>query len=92
MGLDQVAVLAGDPVALDHLRSTPGDVGDLVQLTRRRAHADNGAQPVAERGRVELGAVAPDHAVALESLQPLGHRRRGQADAPPEFGQAQPRV
>ena len=37
VGLHEVAVLAGDAVALDHLGRALGQLGDLVQLARRRA-------------------------------------------------------
>ncbi len=44
------------------------------------------------RPRVDDGAVAGDHAVALEAPHALGHRRRRQADAAPELGEGDPAV
>ena len=64
----------------------------MAQLARRRADADDDAQRVAERARVDVGAVAADHPVVLEPPQALGHRRRRQADAPAELRQREARV
>ena len=58
MGLDQVAVLAGDPVALDDFGGATGHIGDLVQLPRRRTHPDHGAQAISKRDRIKLSAIA----------------------------------
>src|ERR671923_2540384 len=38
--LHEEAVLAGDPMALDHLGRLARELGDLVDLARRRPHAD----------------------------------------------------
>ena len=56
--LHEVAVLAGDAVALDDLGRPLGQLGDLAQLARRGADADDHAEREAERARVDLGAVA----------------------------------
>ena len=47
---------------------------------------------VAERTRVELRAVAGDHAGALEALDALGGRGRREVDAPAELGERDPAV
>ena len=92
VGAHHVAVLPRHAVALDDLRRVAGDVGDLAQLARGRADADDDAERVAERARVDLGAVAADHAVLLEPREPVGDRRRGEPDPAAELGQREPRV
>ena len=86
------AVLAGDAMALGHLGRLPGERGDLGDHPGGRADAQDHAQLVAERARVDVGVVAADHAGLLQAREPLADRGRGQADAPPQLGQAQPRV
>ena len=54
--------------------------------------AHDRAERVAERLRVELGAVAGDDAVALEPAEPVGDGRRREADAAAELGVREPRV
>ena len=44
------------------------------------------AQRVAQRTRVELGAVGHDRPGLLEARQAVGDRGRGEPDAPPELG------
>jgi hypothetical protein len=90
--LHQVAVLAGDPVALDDLGRRPGQVGDPRQLPGQRPHPNDRGEPIAERRRIDLGPVATDHALALEALQALGHGGRGESHPPAQLGQAQPGV
>ena len=92
MRLDQVAVLAGDPVALDHLRHPADELGDRVQLTRRGADADDRGQRVAGSHRVDLGVIATDDTGRLQSGQAFGDRGRGDAQAPGELGEAHPSV
>ena len=92
VGAHHVAVLPRHAVALDDLGRVAGDVGDLAQLARRRADADHDAERVAERARVDVGAVAADHAVLLEPSEPVGDRRGRQPDAAAELGQREPRV
>ena len=53
--------------------------------SRVRLDADDRGQRVAERPRVDLGAVAGDHAVPLEPLDALGNGGRGEADATAEL-------
>ena len=74
-------------MALDDLGRLPREVGDGAQLARRGPDADEHAEAVAEPARVDLGAVAGDHAVLLEAPQALGHRRRRQPDAAAELGE-----
>jgi hypothetical protein len=88
-GLHEVAVLAGDAVALDYLGGAPGQLGDLVQLARRGADADDDAEREPECARVDVGGVAPDHAVVLQAGQPLRHGGRRQAHAPAQLGERQ---
>ena len=87
----QEAVLAGDALALDDLgrraRRARGSCGSGAAKGRTRTTAASG-KPM--RPRVDLGAIAGDHAVALEAPHALGDRRRRQADAPPELGQREP--
>ena len=72
MELHVEAVLAGHAVALDDLGRRARDVGDGGDLPRRRAHPQHGGERVAERARLDVDAVAGDHAVALEPAQALG--------------------
>src|SRR5919109_5151666 len=46
--LHEEAVFAGDAVALDDLGRVAGELGDLVDLARRRADADHGGERVAD--------------------------------------------
>ncbi len=73
MGLHQVAVLAGDPVALDHLGRTAGDVGDLVQLD---AAPDARGSPRSGRSRARPGR-------ARRGSRGSRRRARGAAGARP---------
>ena len=82
----EVAVVARDAVALDDLGGAPGELGHLLQLPRRRPDAQHHAQRVAERARVELGAVARDRTGLLEPREPVRHRGGGEADAAAELG------
>src|SRR4051812_48557467 len=86
------AVVAGDAAALDYFGGLAGDAGDLGDLARRRADADDGAERVAQRPRVDVDVVAADDAVALEATEALGDSRRGQADAAAELRHAEARV
>jgi inner membrane transporter RhtA len=90
--LHEEAVLAGDPVALDDLGRRARELGDLRQLARRRADAEDRGERVAERPRVDRGVVARDHAVVAQPREPLCHGRRGQADPSAELGVAEPSV
>ena len=58
----QVAVLPGDPVALPHLGGLPRDLGNPLELARRGPDPNDRRHRKAERRRVDLGAVAGDHA------------------------------
>src|SRR4051812_31949949 len=78
--LHEVAVLAGDAVALDHLGRALGELGTLVQLAGRRANPHDRAEREAEGTRVYVSVVAGDDAGPLEPSEPLGHRRRGEPD------------
>ena len=71
-GAHDVAVVACHAVALDHLRRLAGELGDVLDLTRGRADADDRAERQAERARVNLGVVALDGPGLLQPLEPLG--------------------
>ena len=90
--LEQEAVLAGDPVALADLRGTGGQLGDPGQLARAGPDPDPGGQRQAERGRVDVEAVAADHAGLLQPGDPLPDGRRGHAHPAGQLGGAGPRV
>ena len=64
----------------------------LRELADRRLDADDRGERVAERARVDLGAVAGDHADLLEAPHALGHRRRGQADPPAQLSEGDPAI
>ena len=72
---EDVAVLAGDAVALDHLWRALRQLGDILELSRRRADPDDRAQSQPERPGVDVGVVAADHAELLEALDALRHCR-----------------
>ena len=84
MHLEEEAVLAGDAVALDHLRALTRDLADLLELTRRRRDADDRCDREAERDGVDVDAVATDHTLALEALHALGDGGCREVHAPPE--------
>jgi hypothetical protein len=90
--LDEEAVLAGDPVALADLIHPTGQLGDPGQLARGGPDPDERGDRQAERGRVDLQAVAGDDAGPLQALDPLGNRRGGHPDSPGEGGHADPRA
>jgi hypothetical protein len=92
MGAYYVAVVAGDSLALDDLRGSLRQLRDALELPRRGADADDRREHQAERARIDAGAVADHDALALEALQPLGDRRRGEADSAAELGKRQARV
>src|SRR5919199_427906 len=54
VGLDEEAVLPGDPVALDDLGARPRHLGHLRQLTRARAHAHDRGQREPQRYGVDV--------------------------------------
>jgi hypothetical protein len=88
--LDQEAVLAGDPVALGHVRNVGGDPRDEAQSAAGRADPHDRADRVAEGARVDLGTIGQDAGV-LESPQPVGDRWTGQPDPPAQLGDPEPR-
>src|SRR5436190_18008695 len=75
------AVLARDAMAFDDLGGALGEPGDLRQLPRRGADADDRGQGVAERAGIDRRAVARDHPRVLETADEVTHRRRGEPDA-----------
>src|SRR5262245_51436943 len=92
MGLHEEAILARDAVAFDDFGCPAGDIGHAGQFVSGRPDADDSAQRVAERPRVELGVITAYDPALLEPLEPLAHGGSGQADAPPEFGEAAPGI
>src|SRR3954447_6421884 len=87
--LHEVAVLAGDAVALDDLGRALGELRHLAYLAWRGPDPDDHPERQTERARVDLGAVALDHAGLLEPRQALGHRRRGKPDAATQLRERQ---
>src|SRR5215211_7727722 len=79
-------------MALDDLRGLTRQPGDVLDLARRGADADDRAQREAERARVDLGPVAGDGPALLKPLKPLGHSRRRETHPPAQFGERQPPV
>ena len=79
--LHEVAVLAGDAVALGDLWRRASELGDLAELPGSGADAQHDAERVAECPRVELGAVAPDHSALEQPREALGDSGGGEADA-----------
>jgi hypothetical protein len=63
-------------VALHYLRRPLSELGDLLQLARRRPDPQHHGELVAERAGIDLGAVGADHARLLEALEPVGHGGR----------------
>ncbi len=74
MDLDDDAVLAGDPVTLADLGQPGGDLGDLGQLSWRRADPGERRDRQTERGRVEVEPVAGDDTGAFQPLHAFGER------------------
>jgi len=72
VGEHDVAVVAGDPATLDDLGRPERHARDELEPARRGAGADDRAQAVAERPRVDPCVVAEDDAVLLEAVQALG--------------------
>ena len=62
-----VAVLAGDAVAVDDLDRVLRGPPDVVQPARGRAHADHGAQREAERAWVQAVRAPDDRQAAAVS-------------------------
>ncbi|MDX6571513.1 MAG: inner rane transporter RhtA [Gaiellales bacterium] len=89
VSLHEEAILTRDAMALDDLRAGSGQLAHALQLTSGRPNADHRAEGIAQCSRIDIGAIAPDHALALEALQALGDRRRREADAPAELGPAE---
>src|SRR3954451_14272530 len=79
-------------MALDDLGRPLGQLGDLVQLERRRADADHHAQLEPERARVHLGVVGGDQALLLEARKALGPGRLRHPHATTQVGEREPRV
>jgi hypothetical protein len=77
-------------VALGDLGDLGRQLGDPAQLTGTRPDPHVGRHRVAERRRLQLDAVARDHARSLEPLHSLGHRRRGEADPAAQLGPRDP--
>jgi len=88
--LHEVAVLAGDPVALGHVRHLTRYAGDQPQPSADRADPHDRADRVPESARVDVGAVGQDPGL-LQPPQPVGDGGTRQPDPPGQFGDPQPR-
>src|SRR5690554_3491039 len=75
--------VAGGGVALQHLR-VPGDplleVGGAVEAVATQGDHHQGAERLADPGRVHQGGEALDHAAGLQRLDPSPAGRGGEAD------------
>jgi hypothetical protein len=89
VGGHHVAVVAGDPAAVDHLRRVAGGLRDLLETTREWAHADHGGDRETKGVGIDSGVVSEDHAVTLKALQAFSHRGRGKAYPATQFGEAE---
>src|SRR5690606_38837103 len=82
--LQQVVHVAGQCMAGDHLvpgGDETGEGGDGVRIVLPQLHADEGLQTEPDLLRVDLGAVAGDHPVALQPLHPAQAGRGRQVHA-----------
>src|SRR5262245_29354963 len=84
--LEIEAILTGDPMALADLCNLGGELRDAGQLPRGRLDPHDRGQLVAEPSRVDLGAVAGDHAGPFETLHALRYRGRGEIHTPAQLG------
>jgi hypothetical protein len=89
--LHEVAVFAGDPVALGDFGCLPRDLGDGVHVSAQRADPHDGRDRIAEGTRIHLRAEGEDGTV-FEPPHPFGDRRRGEPDPAAEFRDPQPGV
>ncbi len=81
--LHQIIETARHHVALQHFRREPHRAGEALEHIWRglvEQHLDEHQEAKAEHLRIEPRAIALDIAVALQPLQPLADRGRGQAD------------
>lgn len=92
VNLQHEAVLTGDAMTLDHLQQRSCQLGHLRKLARRGSHADDGADGVAKRDRVEVQTPASNHSSLFQAQHTLAHSRRGHADATRKIRRAHPRV
>ena len=92
METEEVAVLAGDAVALRHLGRLAGDLRYALELSGSRSDPYDGRDGIPERLRVELGVVPGDDSCPLQPLHSLGDRRRRKADSAAELGHPEARV
>lgn len=90
--LEDKAVLPGDAVTFDDLRHAPREIGDFGELAGCRPDPDDREDRVAERGRIDLQAVAADDSRLLHPLEAFAHRGGGHADAPGKHGEREPRI
>ncbi len=88
MQTHEVAVVARDPVALRYFGGVGSDLANALELARRGPDPDDRRDGEAERTRIELGAIARDHASSLEPAHALGDGGGGHPDAATELGEA----
>lgn len=80
MGLEDEAIVAGNPMTLDNVRNFAGKVGDLLHFSRHRLDANEHGDFVTERTRIELRLVSTDDAGLFKALHTLADGGRGHAD------------
>lgn len=73
MDLYQETVLAGDAMALDHLRDAARQLGDLWQLPGMRPDADVGGNRQPQGNGIDDERIAADDAGLLHPPHALGH-------------------
>src|SRR4051794_31473263 len=92
VGLHEVTVVAGHPMALDDLLGRARGVGHVRELPRCRSYADDGGQGKPEGAWVDVRLIRAQDTVGFEPLHPLCHRWGREADTPAELGQRQARI
>lgn len=87
--VDEVVHVAGEGVAGDDflpLVDEGGEGGDGFGVVAGELDADEGLEAEAEAFGVDFGAVAGDHALAFEALDPAQAGGGGEVDAFGQFG------
>ena len=81
--LDEIAVVAGNVVDLEHLGELGQRLSDpILGAGLVAANGHEGEQSEAQGLGIDLGGVAAEGAPGFELADPLEHRRRGESDDP----------